>query len=102
MITHCGYNSLLEGVYFKVPMVCLPNNSDQPYNAYAAEERGYVVEVDFRGKKFEKELKKALKKVSSEDWRNKFKNNTEELEKEMNESKDKFIGSMKDMLNDQV
>ena len=70
MITHCGINSLLEGVYFQIPMVCIPNNSDQPYNAYAAELRGYVEEVDFRDENLEENLKKALEKVlNDEDWK---------------------------------
>uniref|UniRef100_A0A915LWK2 glucuronosyltransferase n=1 Tax=Meloidogyne javanica TaxID=6303 RepID=A0A915LWK2_MELJA len=99
MITHCGYNSLLEGVYFQIPMVCIPNNSDQPYNAYAAESRGYVEEVDFRDENLEVHLKNALGKVlNDEDWKYEFKGNTNELNGIMNESKGKFIQAMKEMI----
>jgi len=70
VITHCGINSLLEGVYFQIPMVCIPNNSDQPYNAYAAESRGYVEEVDFRDENLEVHLENALGKVlNDENWK---------------------------------
>nr|CAD2153221.1 unnamed protein product [Meloidogyne enterolobii] len=102
VITHCGINSLLEGVYFQIPMVCIPNNSDQPYNAYAAELRGYVEEVDFRDENLEENLKKALEKVlNDEDWKENFESNTNELKGRMNKSKDEFIQAMKEMIGNQ-
>nr|CAD2181778.1 unnamed protein product [Meloidogyne enterolobii] len=99
MITHCGYNSLLEGVYFQIPMVCIPNNSDQPYNAYAAESRGYVKEVDLRDENLVVYLENALGKVlNDEDWKEAFEENTNKLKEIMNESKGKFIQAMEEMI----
>lgn len=102
VITHCGINSLLEGVYFQIPMVCIPNNSDQPYNAYAAELRGYVEEVDFRDENLEENLKKALEKVlNDKKWKEDFESNTNKLKENMNKSKGEFIQAMERMMGNQ-
>ncbi|XP_031479130.1 UDP-glycosyltransferase 74F2-like [Nymphaea colorata] len=37
-VTHCGWNSTLEGLTLGVPMVCMPWWSDQPMNAMFVEE----------------------------------------------------------------
>lgn len=47
-ITHCGWNSMLEGLSLGVPMVGLPQWSDQPMNAKMMED---VWKVGVRAKK---------------------------------------------------
>ncbi|XP_021745683.1 crocetin glucosyltransferase, chloroplastic-like [Chenopodium quinoa] len=47
-VTHCGWNSILEGLVTGVPMVGLPQISDQPTNAKLVEE---VWRVGIRAKK---------------------------------------------------
>lgn len=37
-VTHCGWNSTLEAVTSSVPMVCVPNWSDQALNAHLVED----------------------------------------------------------------
>ncbi|GLJ45742.1 hypothetical protein SUGI_0962660 [Cryptomeria japonica] len=37
-LTHCGWNSLLEGISCGVPFICWPINAEQPFNAKFIEE----------------------------------------------------------------
>lgn len=39
-ITHGGMNSISEAIYYKVPMIVIPNRSDQPLNAVRVEQVG--------------------------------------------------------------
>ncbi|KAK6249440.1 hypothetical protein SCA6_003445 [Theobroma cacao] len=65
-VTHCGWNSTLEGLSLGVPMVCVPQWSDQPTNAKFVED---VWTVGVRAKKDEEgivrreELGKCLREV---------------------------------------
>jgi hypothetical protein len=45
-VTHCGWNSTLEALVFGVPMVAVPNWSDQPVNARLVEELGVGVRAE--------------------------------------------------------
>ncbi|XP_066357322.1 cyanidin 3-O-rutinoside 5-O-glucosyltransferase-like [Miscanthus floridulus] len=45
-VTHCGWNSMLEALVFGVPMVAVPNWSDQPVNAHLVEELGVGVRAE--------------------------------------------------------
>lgn len=47
-ITHCGWNSILEGISLGVPMVGIPQWSDQPLNAKMMED---IWKVGVRAKK---------------------------------------------------
>ncbi|KAL8486228.1 hypothetical protein ACS0TY_023074 [Phlomoides rotata] len=44
-MSHCGWSSMMESVYFGVPMVALPLKLDQPLNARLVVEAGVGVEV---------------------------------------------------------
>lgn len=65
-VTHCGWNSTLEGLSLGVPMVCFPQWSDQPTNAKYMEE---VWEVGVRamgdegGVVWREEMKKCIEEV---------------------------------------
>ncbi|KAL8524938.1 hypothetical protein ACS0TY_014527 [Phlomoides rotata] len=44
-MSHCGMSSILESVYFRVPIIGVPLNHDQPMNARLMVEAGVAVEV---------------------------------------------------------
>lgn len=44
-VSHCGWNSVLESMYFGVPIIGIPMNYDQPLNARFAVEVGVGLEV---------------------------------------------------------
>ncbi|XP_074363914.1 UDP-glucosyltransferase 29-like [Apium graveolens] len=44
-VSHCGWNSVNESMYFGVPIIALPMHLDQPVNAKLVEEIGTGVEV---------------------------------------------------------
>ncbi|CAN6339594.1 unnamed protein product [Urochloa humidicola] len=64
-ITHCGWNSTLEAITLGVPMITVPNWSDQPLNAHLVEELGVGVraECNDAGLLVGTELAKCIKKV---------------------------------------
>ncbi|KAL7138433.1 hypothetical protein ABFS83_10G163600 [Erythranthe nasuta] len=44
-VSHCGWNSLMESMYFGVPVIAMPMHVDQPINARLVEDVGVGVEV---------------------------------------------------------
>lgn len=44
-ISHCGWISSLESVYFGVPVICLPVMADQPMNAALLKQYGMSVTI---------------------------------------------------------
>lgn len=65
-ITHCGWNSILEGLSLGVPMVAVPQWSDQPTNAKFVEEVwkiGVRVRKDENGIVIGEELKMCVNEV---------------------------------------
>jgi len=45
-ITHGGLNSLVEAVYHAKPIIVFPIAVDQPFNAVAAESKGFAIRMD--------------------------------------------------------
>ncbi|CAL5365387.1 unnamed protein product [Camellia sinensis] len=45
-VSHCGWNSVLEGLKFGVPIVAMPMQFEQPLTAKLVEEVGVAVEVN--------------------------------------------------------
>ncbi|CAI9118884.1 OLC1v1020511C1 [Oldenlandia corymbosa var. corymbosa] len=43
--SHCGWNSVLEGMKFGLPIIAMPMHLDQPVNARLIEEHGVGIEV---------------------------------------------------------
>jgi hypothetical protein len=46
LITHGGFNSVIESVYHAKPLIVFPFSIDQPANAAAAESKGYAVRMN--------------------------------------------------------
>ncbi|KAL3834994.1 hypothetical protein ACJIZ3_009730 [Penstemon smallii] len=64
-LSHCGWSSITECMYFGVPVIGLPMKYDQPINARLAVETGFGVEVE-RGQNGHfvgEEIAKAINKV---------------------------------------
>ncbi|KAL3648873.1 hypothetical protein CASFOL_005276 [Castilleja foliolosa] len=67
-VSHCGWSSITESMYFGVPVIGMPMKSDQPVNARFAVEAGVGVEVE-KGKNGNysgEEVAKAMCKVMME------------------------------------
>ncbi|EOA19108.1 hypothetical protein CARUB_v10007776mg [Capsella rubella] len=77
-VTHCGWNSILESLWFGVPMVAWPLYAEQKVNAFEmVEELGLAVEickylkVDLFAKEMEtakaEDIEKAIRRVMEQD-----------------------------------
>ncbi|KAK4489164.1 hypothetical protein RD792_004958 [Penstemon davidsonii] len=64
-VSHCGWSSITESLYFGVPVIALPMKLDQPINARLAAEAGFGVEVERgdNGHFVGEEIAKAIDKV---------------------------------------
>lgn len=68
-LSHCGWSSCMESMYFGVPVVAMPMKNDQPINARMLVEAGSCIEV-LRGENgmFEgEEIGRAIRKVVVEE-----------------------------------
>ena len=45
-VSHCGMNGVMESLYHKVPLLCMPIFADQPDNAARLVERGLGLALD--------------------------------------------------------
>ncbi|KAH0653105.1 hypothetical protein KY290_031394 [Solanum tuberosum] len=63
-ISHCGWNSTMETIDFRVPIVAIPMHLDQPMNARLIVELGVAVEIvrDDDGKIHRGEIAETLKR----------------------------------------
>ncbi|KAH6769771.1 hypothetical protein C2S52_014574 [Perilla frutescens var. hirtella] len=69
-VSHCGWSSVMESLYFGVPVVAMPMKVDQPINARMLVEAGSCVEVSRSGNDgvFEgEEIARAIEKVMAEE-----------------------------------
>ncbi|KAK6161784.1 hypothetical protein DH2020_005165 [Rehmannia glutinosa] len=64
-VSHCGWNSMTESMYFGIPIIAMPMRVEQPLNARLAVEAGVGVEVkkDGKGHYMGEEVAKAINKV---------------------------------------
>ncbi|KAK4477897.1 hypothetical protein RD792_017162 [Penstemon davidsonii] len=64
-VSHCGWSSITESMYFGVPVIGMPMKSEQPLNARLMVEVGVGVEVvrERNGQYLSKEIAKAIDKV---------------------------------------
>ncbi|KAL6517187.1 hypothetical protein OROHE_017893 [Orobanche hederae] len=67
-VSHCGWSSITESMYFGVPVIAMPMNSEQPLNARLVVEACFGVEVekDANGHYVGEEVAKAINKVMVE------------------------------------
>lgn len=64
-ISHCGFNSMIESLYWNNPIVCIPFYGDQPVNAMRVEELGVGTYLD--NKVFiAKDVEEAIRKVEGD------------------------------------
>ena len=45
-VSHCGMNGVMESLYHRVPLLCMPIFADQPDNAARLVERGLGLALD--------------------------------------------------------
>ncbi|KAL3626135.1 hypothetical protein CASFOL_029684 [Castilleja foliolosa] len=67
-VSHCGWSSIMESMYFGVPVIGMPMKSDQPVNARLPVDVGVGVEVEKgkNGNYLGDEVAKAISKVMVE------------------------------------
>lgn len=64
-VSHCGWGSVMESIYYGVPLLALPMHLDQPVNARLAVEIGVGIEImrDQDGQIKREEVAKAINMV---------------------------------------
>ncbi|CAI9762679.1 unnamed protein product [Fraxinus pennsylvanica] len=78
-LTHCGWSSIMESIYFGVPVIAMPLKYDQPINARLVVEAGVGVDVardengHFKNEDVASAIHKVLVDKSGEDMRSKAK-----------------------------
>ncbi|KAF5959042.1 hypothetical protein HYC85_000251 [Camellia sinensis] len=96
-VSHCGWNSTLESLFYGVSIVAIPMHLEQPLNAKLVEEFGVAVEVnrDINGRLNREEIAQVIRKVvvekSGEDIRIKAKNFGEKIRMKGDEEIDKAV-----------
>ncbi|XP_059665982.1 UDP-glucosyltransferase 29-like [Cornus florida] len=100
-VSHCGLSSIMESMMFGVPIIAMPMNIDQPFNARVVEEIGVGVEVkrenDERVEREEiaKVIRKVVVEKNGENIRSKAREMSEHIrlngEEEMDGVADEFI-----------
>ncbi|KAL8090294.1 UDP-glucosyltransferase 29-like [Apium graveolens] len=92
-VSHCGWSSIMESMMFGVPVIAMPMQIDQPFNALVVKEIGVGQEVerDENGRFKREEIAKAIRNVvlgrNSETVRRKAK----EMSEKIKENGDKEI-----------
>ncbi|KAL0388739.1 UNVERIFIED_CONTAM: UDP-glucosyltransferase 29 [Sesamum radiatum] len=94
-VSHCGWSSIMESMYFGVPVIAMPIKFDQPINARLLVEASAGVEVRrdenglFSAKAVAEAINKVIMETNGEDLRNgarklsqKMKNEQEQAENE--------------------
>ncbi|KAK0591907.1 hypothetical protein LWI29_010102 [Acer saccharum] len=88
-VSHCGWSSTLEAMMYGVPIIAIPMQLDQPYNAKLAVEMGVGIEVPRREKKFSRhEVAKVIKKVMVEEQGKEVRRKAKELSESLNKKED--------------
>lgn len=102
-VSHCGWNSVLESMYYGVPVIAMPIKLDQPYNAKLVVEMGVGVEVKGFDEKVEREVvAKCVRRVMVDDEgkgvRERAKELSERMREEEEEEFDEAVVKLKSLL----
>nr|XP_043622417.1 cyanidin-3-O-glucoside 2-O-glucuronosyltransferase-like [Erigeron canadensis] len=96
-ISHCGWGSVMESIYYGVPVIAMPMQFDQPYNARLVEnlEVGMDVSRGGDGRLKRDDMAEVLRKVVVEDSGENIRKNAmnlgEIMRKKMDEGVDKEV-----------
>lgn len=99
-VSHCGQSSMIESIYFGVPVIAIPLKLDQPLNARVVVEAGVGVEVERDGnRQFTREdlanaIYKAVVEKTGEDMRTK----AAELSKKMKNEEEHAVNDTAEQL----
>ncbi|PIN04031.1 UDP-glucuronosyl and UDP-glucosyl transferase [Handroanthus impetiginosus] len=90
-VSHCGWSSIMESIYYGVPIIALPMKFDQPINARLVVDIGAGMEVErgengqFCGEEVAKAINMVLMGKNGEDLRLRVRNLREKMKKEEEE-----------------
>ncbi|KAL0376496.1 UNVERIFIED_CONTAM: UDP-glucosyltransferase 29 [Sesamum calycinum] len=99
-ISHCGWSSIMESMYYGVPVIAMPMKLDQPINARMLSAAGSCVEVPrnenevFKGE----EIANAIKKVFVEESGDGLRRRARELSETMKPEKEQVLDEVADQL----
>lgn len=95
-VSHCGWSSITESTKFGVPIIGLPMQVDQPWNARLMEHIGMGIEAerDENGKLQSEEIAKTIRKVVVEESGEAVRKKTKQLSEKMNAKGDEEIDSV--------
>ncbi|XP_011090843.1 beta-D-glucosyl crocetin beta-1,6-glucosyltransferase-like [Sesamum indicum] len=99
-LSHCGMSSIIESIYFGVPVIAMPLKLDQPFNARLVVEAGVGIEVKrdenggFGGADVADAINKVIVKETGEDIRLK----AAELSEKMKNEEEDAINEAADQL----
>lgn len=98
-MSHCGWNSILEAVTCRVPVIAMPMQLDQPMNSRLVAELGIGIEVRRDGEEFTRgEIAKAITKVVVEEDGKEMARNADKLSSEVRENHDDEMNTTVSML----
>ncbi|KAL1539093.1 beta-D-glucosyl crocetin beta-1,6-glucosyltransferase [Salvia divinorum] len=95
-MSHCGWSSITESLYFGVPVVALPLKLDQPINARLVVEAGVGVEVarDEKGGLDGNGVAEAVKEVLVEESKERLRSRAREMSEKMKMEGEEAFGEI--------
>ncbi|KAI3469434.1 hypothetical protein Pfo_026097 [Paulownia fortunei] len=100
-VSHCGWSSIMESMYFGVPVIAMPMKLDQPINARMLSEAGSCVEVQRKeneGFKGEEIAKAIMKVVVEEESGERLRRRARELSETMKMEKEQALDEVAEQL----
>ncbi|KAF5193598.1 Glycosyltransferase [Thalictrum thalictroides] len=98
-VSHCGWSSVMEGIYYGIPIIAMPEHLDQPVNARLVVELGVGKEVKRKKGKFKrKEVAKVVKEVMIGNEAEEVRMKAKELSEVMKKKGEKEMGVVVDKL----
>lgn len=100
-VSHCGWNSVSESMYFGVPIIAIPMHNDQPLNARLAVEVGVCLEVmkdenlEFGREEVARVIKEVVVEKSGEGFRRRVKKVSEKMRMKGEEEIDGIVEELK-------